>query len=99
MANKKSCHLSFGNRLTAYETADHLNALNTFISELERDAPATIDASATANVDTAGCQLIDLALTAARKKEAALEVKLSEAVQQAFSILGLGETGEAHEAD
>lgn len=58
MANKnKKTQMVFGENLTAYEVAEALGALNTFLEELADGVPAHIDASATQTIDTAGCQL------------------------------------------
>lgn len=100
MAKVKNCSISFGERLTAYDAPEHMDDLSTFVKEMEEGATAEVDASAITNIDTAGCQFIDLALTVARKKAEGgikLEVKLSEAVRQAFETLGLNPEEEADE--
>ena len=89
MAQRKTPHLLFGARLTAYEAPDHLDDLTAFINEASENTPAHVDAGQVETIDTAGCQMIDLAITAARHKKAKLELHLSVAVQEAFSGLGI----------
>ena len=90
MAKKNNdTQLAFGENITAYEAAEVLDNLNGFIGNLEDGQTATIDASATQNIDTAGCQLIDMAILAAKKKRAQLNLVLSDSVRNAFETLGL----------
>lgn len=89
MADNTKNTLAFGERLTAYEAPEHLESLHMFLQEVAEDRPASVDATAVSNIDTAGCQLLDLAITGARKKKARLEVNLSDPVRQAFHTLGL----------
>ena len=89
MAKKIKPHLFFGARLTAYEAPDHLDDLNAFIRDGEHNTLVCVDAGHVETIDTAGCQMIDLAITAARYKKARLELNLSDAVRNAFNCLGI----------
>lgn len=93
MAQTKKQQISFGTTLTANEAIEHMDAVNQFIGQMKADVVAVIDAGNVTYIDTAGCQLIDLAITAALMKKAKPEVCLSEPVQQAFGVLGIQTEG------
>lgn len=80
-----------GDSVTAYEAEKYIVDLTNFVSELSADVPAIIDATEIEVIDTAGCQLIDIAMVIARKRAAKLECQFSAPVESAFKALGLEE--------
>ena len=89
MNTPKKHHLCFGTRLTAYEALDYLDDLNAFIAQMTPESLVCVDAGQIETIDTAGCQMIDLAITAAQHKKVQLEIHLSDAVRNALVNLGI----------
>lgn len=89
MPEEKKALLVFGARVTAPEAEKYLDALAVFIADLEEGILAEIDATQTKVIDSAGCQLIDMAILAAENRSVRLTHKLSEPVKKALKELGL----------
>jgi anti-anti-sigma regulatory factor len=90
----KPCLLKIEQTLTAFDVQKELEHLVTWIQSLAADSDAAIDASTVEKIDTAGCQFIDMALTAGRKKCKKVEISLSPMVAEALQALGV-----EHEAE
>ncbi len=92
MAGKKDTKeisLVFNSDMTAYEAASNLKRVNTWVSKVKKGSKVVIDGSAINNIDTAGCQIIDMAITAAQQKNADVACHFSEPVKKSFEVLGL----------
>lgn len=90
MAKKaKPCLLKLEQSLTAFDVQKELDQLVQWLGSLVEDGEAMIDASTIQKIDTAGCQFIDMAITAGKKKCKQLHLDLSPMVLEGFKALGV----------
>lgn len=83
------CLLKLEQSLTAFDVQNKLDHLTEWLTSLAADGEAMIDASTVQKIDTAGCQFIDMAIVAGKKKCKQLHLDLSPMVLEAFKALGV----------
>lgn len=85
----KSPMLKIEQTLTAFDVRSQLDALIAWLNALNAEDEAFIDASTVHKIDTAGCQFIDMAITAGQKKCKHVRIELSPTLVEGLRTLGV----------